>query len=114
MPPSPPSPHILPAGQSPWTDADPGIRRRVLVHTQEMMMVEVAFEAGAVGAAHAHPHLQSCYVAEGRFSVTIDGVTAELDAGGSFIVPSNLVHGVTALAPGRLIDVFTPARTDFL
>ena len=97
-----------------WTEPAPGSRRRVLVHTPELMQVEFAFEAGAVGALHSHPHVQSSYVAAGRFEVTIDGVTETLDAGGSFIVPSGLVHGVKALEAGRLIDSFTPARADFL
>ena len=37
-------------------------------------MVEFAFEKGGVGAVHSHPHVQSSYVAEGRFEVTIDGI----------------------------------------
>jgi quercetin dioxygenase-like cupin family protein len=37
-----------------------------------------------------------------------------LGAGGSFIVPSNVEHGVKALEAGRLIDTFTPMRKDFL
>ncbi|RUV03822.1 cupin, partial [Mesorhizobium sp. M1A.F.Ca.IN.020.03.2.1] len=32
----------------------------------------------------------------------------------SFIVPSNLVHGVRALDAGRLVDSFAPYRADFL
>jgi quercetin dioxygenase-like cupin family protein len=46
--------------------------------------------------------------------VTIDGVTETIGQGGSFIVPSGLVHGVVALKAGRLVDVFTPMRNDFL
>ena len=99
---------------TPWTELAPGNRRRVLVHTPDLMQVEFAFAAGAVGALHAHPHVQSSYVAEGRFEVTIDGRTETIGAGGSFIVPSGLVHGVRALEAGRLIDSFTPARADFL
>jgi quercetin dioxygenase-like cupin family protein len=34
--------------------------------------------------------------------------------GGSFIVPSGLVHSVVALEKGRLVDVFTPMRADFI
>ncbi|RUW57885.1 cupin, partial [Mesorhizobium sp. M7A.F.Ca.US.008.03.1.1] len=37
-----------------------------------------------------------------------------LAAGGSFIVPSGLVHGVKALEAGRLVDSFAPHRADFL
>ncbi|ODT82786.1 MAG: cupin [Pelagibacterium sp. SCN 64-44] len=97
-----------------WTELAPGNRRRVLIHTPELMQVEFGFDKGAVGAPHSHPHVQVSYVAEGRFEVTIDGVTEIVGQGGSFIVPSGLVHGVVALEKGRLVDVFTPHRADFL
>src|SRR5690606_6557473 len=97
-----------------WTELQPGNTRRVLIHTPELMQVEFGFEAGAVGAPHSHPHVQVSYVAEGRFEVTIDGNTEVVEQGGSFIVPSGLVHGVVALTRGRLIDVFTPMRQDFV
>jgi quercetin dioxygenase-like cupin family protein len=97
-----------------WTDTGPGNRRRVILHTDELMMVEFAFEKGAVGALHAHPHVQASYVVEGRFEVTVGDSTAVLSAGDSFIVPSNTIHGARALESGRLIDSFTPHRADFL
>ncbi|MCV3242911.1 cupin domain-containing protein [Mesorhizobium sp. ZC-5] len=102
------------AGDGEWTETPDGNRRRVLLHTDELMMVEFAFEKGGVGALHSHPHVQSSYVAEGRFEVTIDGQAQTLSAGDGFIVPSNLVHGVKALEAGRLVDTFTPHRADFL
>ncbi|QPC86934.1 cupin domain-containing protein [Mesorhizobium sp. NBSH29] len=97
-----------------WTSTPDGNRHRVVLHTDALMMVEFAFEKGGVGDLHAHPHVQSSYVAEGRFEVTVDGHTQILAAGDAFIVPSNLVHGVRALAAGRLVDTFTPHRADFL
>jgi quercetin dioxygenase-like cupin family protein len=97
-----------------WMTASDGNRRRVLVHTDQLMVVEFAFEKGAVGALHSHPHVQASYVAEGRFEVTIDGRIETLEEGDSFIVPSNLVHGVKALEAGRLVDSFAPHRADFL
>ena len=99
---------------APWVEAGPGSRRRVLVHTPELMLVEFAFEEGAIGALHSHPHVQCSYVLEGRFEVTVAGHTEVIAEGGSFIVPSGLVHGVRALERGRLVDSFTPARKDFL
>jgi len=97
-----------------WISPEPGVTRRIMTYLPEMMMVEVAFEKGAVGAQHSHPHIQASYVAEGSFEVTIDGRTETLDEGGSFIVPPDLVHGVKALEKGRLIDTFTPHRAEFL
>jgi quercetin dioxygenase-like cupin family protein len=101
-------------GDTPFTPTEPGVRRSILVHRPEMMMVRVEFEAGAVGALHHHPHVQSSYVESGSFDVTIDGRTERLPTGGAFIVAPNLVHGVVALEPGVLIDVFTPRREEFL
>ncbi len=97
-----------------WTPTDPGVRRRILTYNDQLMIVEFAFEQGAVGKLHNHPHIQASYVAQGRFEVTIAGVTEVLSQGQSFIVPSNAVHGVKALEPGLLVDSFTPAREDFL
>lgn len=97
-----------------WVSTPDGNRRRVILHTDELMMVEFAFDKGGVGAGHSHPHVQSSYVAEGRFEVTIDGTSEIVETGGAFIVPSGLVHGVRALQAGRLVDTFTPHRADFL
>lgn len=91
-----------------------GSSRRVILDLPELMLVEFTFEKGGIGALHSHPHLQTSYVAEGVFEVTIDGVTETIGAGGAYIVPSGLVHGVKALEAGKLIDSFTPRRDDFL
>lgn len=101
-------------GQTEWTDLGTGSRRRVLIHLPELMQVEFDFDEGAVGALHSHPHVQVSYVAEGRFEVTIGGTTTLVEKGGSFIVPGDTQHGVRAITAGRLVDVFTPAREDFL
>lgn len=108
------SPLFIRPSDDQWKPTDPGVRRRILTHTDQLMIVEFAFEKDAVGKLHNHPHVQASYVAEGRFEVTIDGVTEIMSKGQSFIVPSNLVHGVRALEPGLLVDSFTPARQDFL
>ncbi|TJV05535.1 MAG: cupin domain-containing protein [Mesorhizobium sp.] len=102
------------AGEAAWAPTPDGNRRRVLLHTDELMLVEFGFDKGGVGALHSHRHVQASYVAEGRFEVTIDGQTEVIAMGGSFIVPSGLVHGVKALEAGRLVDSFTPHRADFL
>ena len=91
-----------------------GSTRRVILDLPELMLVEFTFVQGGIGALHSHPHLQTSYVAEGTFEVTIDGVTETIGAGGAYIVPSGLVHGVKALTAGKLIDSFTPRRDDFM
>ncbi len=101
--------------QFPVVEAGPGSTRQVLSEAPEMMVVRFSFkEAGAEGALHSHPHVQSTFVASGRFRFTIAGESFEVGPGDSFIIPSGAVHGCICLEPGDLIDGFTPRRDDFL
>lgn len=93
---------------------EPGVTRQVLGHDAELMMVRVTFDAGAVGQIHSHPHRQVTYVERGRFRFTLNGRETELSAGDCWFVPPGAPHGAVALEPGALIDVFAPARADFL
>ncbi len=97
-----------------WETVGDGVRRKVLAHTADLMLVRVDFDAGAVGAVHQHPHRQISYVAEGRFQVQMGDETRELVRGDSFLAMANVPHGVVALEAGTLMDSFTPAREDFL
>lgn len=99
---------------APVVDAAPGVTRQVLAHEAELMLVKVTFAKDAVGSVHAHPHRQVTYVASGRFETTIGDSRQTLVAGDSFFAPPDVPHGVVALEDGVLIDVFTPARRDFL
>ena len=44
----------------------------------------------------------------------MDDERTELGPGDCFFVTADRVHGVVAREAGTLIDVFTPAREDFL
>ena len=97
-----------------WEKAGEGVRRQVLGHGEDLMVVRVEFEANAVGVLHHHPHRQATYVVAGKFEVTVGDETKELGAGDVFYAAGNVVHGVKALEGGVLVDVFTPVRQDFL
>lgn len=98
----------------PWEPAGEGVTRKVLTYRDEVMMVRVRFEAGAIGAAHSHPHIQCSLVESGVFKITIGGRSQRLVAGDSFLVPPDVVHGAVAVEAGTLVDVFTPMRADFV
>jgi quercetin dioxygenase-like cupin family protein len=97
-----------------WEQTGHGVRRQILGHGPDLMMVRVDFEQGAVGSIHHHPHRQVSYVASGSFEVTVADATSVLATGDCFYVQADLPHGVVAREAGTLIDVFTPAREDFL
>ena len=102
------------SGNDQWEDVGPGVSRKILGYDEQLMLVCARFEQGAVGTLHHHPHRQVTYVAAGRFEVEIDGAKKTLETGDSFFVAPDLVHGAVALEAGVLVDVFTPARQDFL
>lgn len=98
----------------PPVDAGHGVTRRVLAERPELMVVEFAFGPEGKGLPHSHPHVQSTYVASGRFAFTVAGETRELGPGDSLVVPPGAVHSCDAIEPGVLIDTFAPRRDDFL
>jgi quercetin dioxygenase-like cupin family protein len=97
-----------------WENVGAGVRRKVLAYGEDLMVVRVEFEKGAVGAVHHHPHRQATYVARGSFEATVGGRTQTLKEGDTFFAAADVPHGVVALSAGMLIDTFTPARTDFI
>lgn len=92
----------------------PGITRRVLARGGHMMAVEVSFEQGAVCEQHTHTQEQTCYIVSGSFVFEIDGEKTTVRQGDSCYFAPNAEHGVTALEPSVMLDIFTPQRTDFL
>ena len=98
----------------PVAHPDAGVERQVLSHSPELMVVSFRFQTGASGALHSHPHVQSTYVARGRFRFFRDGIAHDLQPGDSLVIPSGVTHGCDCLEAGELIDCFTPRRDDFL
>ncbi|MCE6967369.1 cupin domain-containing protein [Cereibacter sphaeroides] len=98
----------------PIVSTGPGATRQVLAEHPDMMVVAFRFEAGAEGALHSHPHVQSTYVETGRFTFHLDGRDIEIGPGDSLVIPSGLTHGCFCHAAGTLIDTFAPRRDDFL
>lgn len=95
-------------------DLGGGLKRKILARGGNLMMVEVCFEKGGIGAVHAHPHEQISYIARGSFEFEINGKKDVVAAGDTVYVESNTPHGVKALEDSLIIDIFTPQREDFL
>ena len=91
-----------------------GMARKILGYNDDIMLVRVFFEKGAIGEKHSHPHRQVSFVEAGRFEVEIGERKEILSAGDSFMIPAEVEHGAVCLEKGILIDVFTPVRDDFL
>jgi quercetin dioxygenase-like cupin family protein len=97
-----------------WEQVDPKIRRQIHGYDDKIMLVKADFVAGGVGQLHKHYHSQVTYVASGKFQMTIGDEVKTIKAGDSYYVPPFVMHGCTCIEKGLLIDVFSPAREDFL
>lgn len=97
-----------------WIELGGGQRRKIRCYNGEMMLVEVNFDDGAVGADHSHPHTQISYVLEGEFTYHIEGVARAMKKGDSIVVDGGKVHGCTCVKAGTLLDIFAPMREDFV
>ncbi|MCK7488595.1 MAG: cupin domain-containing protein [Bacillus subtilis] len=93
---------------------DPLIVRRILAYHESLMIVEVDFQKGGVGSLHGHPHEQITYVLSGTFEFTINGVSKVVRAGDSMFMEKDVIHGTVCLESGKLLDIFTPHREDFI
>ncbi len=94
--------------------AGPGVTRRMLAYTDGLMCVESAFEQGAVGQLHSHPHTQITYVVKGVFSFTIGKETRIVRRGDTLLKENGVEHGCTCVEAGTLLDIFAPMRQDFI
>lgn len=97
-----------------WQEVAPGVSRKIVGYDDKIMMVKVMFSAGGVGVMHDHFHSQVTYVVSGKFRMTIGDDVREIQGGDSFYVPPFVTHGCVCIEDGMLIDVFSPAREDFL
>ena len=102
------------AGDPQLIELGGGTSRKIRCYNEEMMLVEVIFETGAVGSDHSHPHTQISYVLSGEFTYHIEGEARVMLPGDSIVVESGKVHGCACVKEGVLLDIFAPMREDFV
>ena len=56
-----------------WEVLGGGVSRKILGYDNQIMMVRVKFEKGALGAPHQHFHTQATFRVSGKFEFEIDG-----------------------------------------
>jgi quercetin dioxygenase-like cupin family protein len=91
-----------------------GITRRVLANSRNVMLTEHLLEKGAVLPQHQHPHEQLVYLLSGELLLEINGEQFLMKQGDSVIVQSDATHKATANEKCCALDIFAPARTDYL
>jgi quercetin dioxygenase-like cupin family protein len=83
------------------------------VHMESFTLGFWEVEAGAEIPMHSHVHEQTTQVTEGKFEMTIDGITKVYEPGMIVKIPSFAQHGGKALTPCKITDVFCPVREEY-
>jgi len=109
---------VLKEDQATITTVREGVQRRLL-HTENLMMAVIDFANGPWDEhdpLHDHVHEQTTYVAEGEIIFICEGEPAQhLKKGDMFCVPSGKPHTIRLLSKtAKLVDCFSPLRSDFL
>ena len=84
-----------------------------LIHTDTNTINFIEVKAASSIPLHQHIHEQCSFAIEGKFEMTVNGDTQVLEPGFFAIIPSNAIHGGTALTDCKLIDIFSPVREDY-
>ena len=106
--------NYFPSDQSKLETVADGLSRKMGAYNDNLMVVEVHFEAGTTAPLHHHRHEQITYVTSGKFEFTVGDKTYVVGAGDSLYKEPDIEHGATCLEAGMLLDVFTPHREDFV
>lgn len=109
---------VLQFDSVPYEKVKEGVQRKI-IHTGDLMTVLIDFTNGPweePEPPHAHPHVQTSYVALGEIIFYCEGEPDQhLKAGDLFAVPSGKKHTIRLLTEKvRLVDSFNPVREDFL
>lgn len=91
-----------------------GVTYKTLTYGNKTSLGEFRLEKGHIIPNHNHPHEQTGYVISGRMTFTIDGEKHIAEPGDSWCIPGNVEHSVEVHEDSVVIEVFSPAREDYL
>jgi quercetin dioxygenase-like cupin family protein len=91
----------------------PGITMQSVAGNR-IMMTWVTIEPNAVVPEHQHPQEQTGTVLDGVLTLDIGGESHDLGPGDIYTIPPNMPHSAISRDGCKVLDVFSPAREDFL
>lgn len=102
---------VLPVDTS-SVEIRPGIHRRRMATTDEVVLFELFMQAGALIPENSNQTDRVGYVVRGALELTIGGQTCLLEAGCSYAIPGGVVFSGQALEDTLVVDVFSPPQQE--
>ena len=97
-----------------YADPLPGIKQKTLVFGERTLMTEFLLAKNSALPNHAHPYEQTGYLVKGHIVLRIGEAEYAATPGASWCIPMNVTHGARILEDSIAIEVFSPARADYL
>jgi quercetin dioxygenase-like cupin family protein len=99
---------------SPYRQPLKGVCFKSLAHGENTHLTEFRLDKGSIIPMHAHFNEQTGYLISGKMRFTIAGEVYMAEAGDGWNIPGDVEHGVEVLENAVVIEVFSPARKDYL
>lgn len=90
------------------------LTRRQALHTGKMTVARLMLAKGAVVPTHQHENEQITTIESGRLRFTFPEGDVIVEAGDLLPIPPNVPHSVVALEDTVAVDLFAPAREDWM
>ena len=87
---------------------------RQVIHASSITIARLGIARGGSVPIHSHVNEQVMNVISGRLKVILDGAEMVLDGGQSLVIAPHIPHSVEALEDTVAVDVFSPAREDWI
>lgn len=97
-----------------YREAVQGVAMKTLVHGDNTLCTEFRLQAGHLLPMHSHEQEQTGYLVSGSIKLTIGEESFEVEAGDSWCIPGNVIHGAEVRTDAVAIEVFAPVRKDYL
>jgi quercetin dioxygenase-like cupin family protein len=91
-----------------------GIKIKTLVYGDETLMTEFQMKKGSLLPAHAHPYEQTGYLLSGNIVLHVGEKKYKRSPGDSWCIPKNIQHKAEIIEDSVALEVFSPAREDYL
>lgn len=90
--------------------------RKILVYSENIMLMYTEAMPGGPGISHSHPHEQITYMIQGTSELTAGGETVTLKAGSSALLEPDEYHEIRGVGDEKVIvlDIFHPYREDYI
>jgi len=88
--------------------------RRKVIHTPQMTIARLWLTAGSIVPTHHHVSEQVTNVESGKLRFVFEDSEVIVAAGETLRIPPNVPHKVETLEESVALDLFAPAREDWI